>query len=996
MFNEKYRAASAYTLDKETGPLEELPAFGTHNDESLIRGLLGRLTVEEPVLVPQPEPETLTEADKTEPEQINPVAVPEAVPVVEAKTPAPVESKPLFTPAAKASSSKPVRVGSIFQKPLVAEDVEDEDDDAEDESLAKARPTAPVSYPPLVYGNAGDVQLRNPEKYIIPPTIPGLQLGAQKAKSSDETAALIAPLMSAAETAKALGLVVLISLPVLLIGAALRIWEFGQQSAYMDEASYIITGRTLLEQGSIYANALQWTFGSLLYPILAGWFDTQGGLLAARGLSVFFGLVTILATIFLTLGLFKAIPENKEKARADYALFSRPVIAALLAGLLVAVLPTPIALSRFATYDAMAAGLFVAGAAFFVWARREVIVNTRLGLRRNAPVFGLFFLAAVFLFGAFLTKYVVALYFPAFCLLLFFNKAERNKGLLSFILPLSLACAAYFASFSNDLTNLLQFGSQYKDLRSNDVLGIYVFQRPELILMLLVAYWGVRQAFKDGRGIAGVLLLAGTFILLVFQFATRADYDWWKHSIYMIVLLAPLIGWQVSDWYWWDRYNIGNPNWVQRKWAANRAKNDHPERLKQLDKVEHTFAGWPNTERPGSYSLGLVLAGLLVVLGVFWGMGNGIKLVNHWPSVNPALAEIRQASRGASTVLVDDSAMLYYLYNRIPTDNVTTPFFINYKGESGRADAAIGAYRQAIRDQVFSLIILDGGVTPPGKQLNKEAHSILLNNTAYTLVYSQPLDSTNLDEPHTMEIYKLLSLEEQKEAASRPVVPSLPVTTPAPAGKTAAAATPVANPVAATATAVASAKAATTAAVGAKAATTAAVTVAPTVAVATPTPVKTVEPTATPVPVIYPTKSVYNFANGDEGWGAAPPTGPMVPGKAVSSNDTYKMEGHASLRFTPQPAEKIYSVGVLKAAVFSKISVWVYIPADKADTEVRMGVYYLDNKWEWHDDGFQLKVTPGRWTELKLDAPALSAMQQFGVRVVGFSGTIYLNGVVVE
>jgi hypothetical protein len=817
-------------------------------------------------------------------------------------------------------------------------------------------------------------------------------LKAEPVLTTQPTLAQEKPTLSLFEGARLLGLVLLASLPVLAIATVLRLWDLSQsqQSAYMDEASYIVTGRLLLEQGKVYANALQWTFGSFLYPVLAGWLDQQGGLILARSLSLVSNLVTVLAVIFLTLGLFKNVPKSQPQARADFALGSKPVMAALIAGLLVAVLPTAIALSQFATYDALAAGLFACGGAAFVWGRRQIELAEQTGTKRTVLVLSLFGLAALCLFAAFLTKYVVAMYFPALCLLLLSVKQERRYGLWSFIAPLSAACLAYYLLFSTDLSALLHFGGQYQTLRSNDWLHEYVLNRPELLVLALVGYWGLRQAFRDGRISQALLLWGGVVLLVIFQLITRADYDYWKHSIYLIILLAPLAGWLWSDWSWWDEPGAHAPGRVRRWWESLKERHaTDPRRLSGLLNFERHVAGDEATERPGSYSLWFTLATGLVLLGFLWSQSQALSLVKHWPSLTPALPQLEEASQNVNTILTDDSALIYYLYQRIPTDNITTPFFINYKGKSG-----VEAYLQAVRDQQYDLVVLDGGATQEGKNLWDKLHPALQASSAYELTFSTPLDSTNLSEKHSLEIYRLLTPEEQKDPnrAKKPVV----TTTTSPSnGEAKTAATPVGG--AGTTpenkpTAPATTAAPVTTAV-------AATTAVPSTNAAPTTPATaTVKPTATVPPApVYPAKAAYNFSNGDEGWGALPPNGgSLEPGMAVTSSEAYLLDGHPSLKFTPQLANKVYTVGVNRTGEVKKISLYVYVPADKAGGEVRVGMYYFDQKWGWHDDGFQTKVVPGQWTQLTLELPAAQSIQQFGMKLVGFSGAIYLNGVVVE
>lgn len=774
-------------------------------------------------------------------------------------------------------------------------------------------------------------------------------------------------LLNGVERIRAFGPVLAGAVPVLGVALALRLWEFSQLSPYMDESNYIVTGRTLLEQGQVYANALQWTFGSFLYPIMVGWLDAAGGLAAARSLSVIAGLVMVLAVILATVGLFKALPGSRGKARADFALGSKPVMAGLLAGLLVAVMPTAIALSRFATYDATAAAFFAVGGALFVWARREmalVKLTSAKGLSRTTLV--LYALAALALFAAFLTKYVVALYLPALCILvLASSRQERKLGGLGFVAPLTVACALYYLIFSNELNSLLSFASGYKDLRTNDFLSVYVWQRLDIILLALMAYWGLRQAIRDVRPGPAILLWVGALLLLIFQFATRPDFDYWKHSIYLVILLAPMVGWLWSDWSWWDEPGNGTPRMGLLSRLSRRGLGNQP----RYEAFQIGLRGTDQTERAHSYSLLAVIAVVLVALGVFVGHSDAVKLTSHWPNVSASQPQIEASVKGVKHVLVDDSALVYYMYGKVPTDRITTPFYNDYKGLSGTSAA-----KQAVRDQYYDLIILDGGAVAQGKQLNAEIVPVLNANSAYLRTYATALDITNLDEPHTQLIYRLLTAAEQREAASNPLKPA-----------------PLPNDTKPTAVA--------SATPSAQAATTAKPTAVASTAAAEPTPAPTVgpRPTAIPAkPVAFPAKPAYEFEAGDQGWGGVPFQGTLEPGMAVAPSDAYKLDGHYSLRFTPNSDKKITQVGVNRTGKASKIAMYVFIPEDKADHDIQMGMYYFDEKWGWHDDGFQTKVRPGQWTQLTFKLPEGQTLQQIGLKLVGFSGSIYLSGVTID
>ena len=55
-----------------------------------------------------------------------------------------------------------------------------------------------------------------------------------------------------------------------LFALALRLAGADQQSAYMDEGTNVLTGRMLIEQHAVYAEVLNWAYGSYLWPLVAG------------------------------------------------------------------------------------------------------------------------------------------------------------------------------------------------------------------------------------------------------------------------------------------------------------------------------------------------------------------------------------------------------------------------------------------------------------------------------------------------------------------------------------------------------------------------------------------------------------------------------------------------------------------------------------------------------------------------------------------------------
>ncbi|MDQ6671021.1 MAG: hypothetical protein M3069_09760 [Chloroflexota bacterium] len=497
---------------------------------------------------------------------------------------------------------------------------------------------------------------------------------------------------------------------------ALRLAGAEQQSAYMDEGTNVLTGRMLIEQHAIYAEVLNWSYGSFLWPLLAGAADELGGLRLVRGVTAVCGVLMVLATAAAAAQL---APETTGRARRR--------VVALLAGAIMAVAPTAIGVGRFGTYDALAGAGFMLGVMLLVPASKP---RSR----------GRLLLAAALLFVAFLAKYLVAIYFPFICVYvvlgaLLSTRSARSRpgmkgdesggggfprrlplsgvakrapgrdrhmpgvagltsGLLSlapqvrsavhtsvwFVVPLAAACAVYAWVFLGALLTLLTASLGYGDLKSPDPLREYVWTRPELWLLVGAAAVGGRFALGHGRLVA----VGGAAIIMAFQLVAHPDFDFWKHSIYVVYFLAPL---------------------AAMTWLA----------------VPQNTGTWR-----------MVALGAAAVTCA-WTWSSAIQqadqLIEFYPNLNPSLAAIEANIAGSALVLTDDTALRYYLYPGMPADHVVGPFAFAYRSQS-----RLDAYRQAISDRFFDAIVLDGGVTPQGAAIRDQLGQVIRD--AYQPVYS--------------------------------------------------------------------------------------------------------------------------------------------------------------------------------------------------------------------------------------------------------------------
>lgn len=688
------------------------------------------------------------------------------------------------------------------------------------------------------------------------------------------------------------------------------------QSAFMDEASMILTGRLLIEKHTSYFNALNWSYGSYLWPLIAGAADIiGGGLTAVRLVTAAFGALMVLGTALFAYYLAPARLTQPQR-----------LSVALLSGAVMALFPTPIGVGRFSTYDAPAAAGFM------------LSVGLLMGVRRTGRKTWLI-AAAALIFFAFLSKYVVAIYLPPICLYLIFSaRGFRTlvRNLLCFIVPLSAAVAAYFLVFRKEMYVLLDQSKRYTDLRSPTPMREYVTQRPELFVLAAIAL----LAWRKVGWIERLICFGGLAIILLFQAASRPDYDWWKHSIYAIYFLAPLAAIAVVP------LISGTAEAAARRWrhsgAVGRAlpllavavfiplagyavmrAMDRLTVRPDFDQIKRTVslvalalallallvtplmdiiqerrgATWRLSWRAISVA---IILGVLLPVATAKSQTHAEDLVTSFPDLSQALPAIRAETAGARLILADDSVVRYYLYAQTPPDKIVDPFGFSYHDLSD-----MGAYRRAITDRAFDAIVLDGGIGPVGQRIRKELSGVIGEN--YDRVYSTT-------DRHGIPIDIYHARTELAES-NRPI----------PASAT-----------------------------------------------------------------------VYRFDNGVAGWGIHNENGALQPGLGVTTTTEQRWSNLPTLKFIPTSKSPLVTVGYRGHASQVRAQVYV-VSADPNISQVQIGMVGFDTNWAWHDDGFKNDVTIGRWVEIIWNVTNVGAFNELGLQVTpGTVQTLYVGRVEID
>ncbi|HKW89250.1 MAG TPA: glycosyltransferase family 39 protein [Candidatus Acidoferrales bacterium] len=424
---------------------------------------------------------------------------------------------------------------------------------------------------------------------------------------------------------------------IIVIAWILRAHNPHYSSAYMDESIYILYGRMFLSRHfeAPIDQPLHFSFGWYLWPILAAWADRFGGLVGVRELAAALGTLTVCSVYAFARRLF-SIPVGL--ASALVFTFLGPAVLA----------------SRIATRDVGSIFFLALGLWLFVRAWQEAEWPTWL-------------VASLAMFAAILCKYLVAIYFP-FLVTLTFWKGRR--GVLAFSLPLTLLCAGYGIIERDSLIALLQYGHGYNALRApaSAALQIYFTHRIDFWLLVVLTFFAWPRGDKNLRHKVA-LLCAGVALVPVFQFFSRADYDYWKHVNYSCLFLVPIA-------------MVG---------------------------LLRVIRG----ATPASYPLtGAVLASVLAV-GLGWtGSTWRIDRFLFWPNAEPAVAYFEARLASNDRVLVDDTVFRYYFSPPLRQWQIVDPFYSRYGDYTGAS-----AYAAAVRDGSFDYIVLDGGIGDDAKRL---------------------------------------------------------------------------------------------------------------------------------------------------------------------------------------------------------------------------------------------------------------------------------------
>jgi hypothetical protein len=478
---------------------------------------------------------------------------------------------------------------------------------------------------------------------------------------------------------KLLGRAALLFLLLVQAGLSLRL----RGTAFQDEALYIASGHYELDN-LLHGTKLPVDFAGYfsghpkLYPVLAAAVDSWFGLTGVRLMSLAFMLAATALLYAVTRRLF-----NLRAALGAASLFS--------------VLQSTTVLGNFATYDA--AAVFLLALAMYAVVRTDRM--------RSAAVL----LAAPPAALAFAVKYASGLYVPTLVLLAVIT-AHRHRGVRAVVRGVVLGVgiagllgAGYVLSgplggISSTTTNrahgsdstlmLLEHSAEWGGLVFLAALGGSVAYTMRGRMGEMPWIEGA-TAGRWRRAALGALLTGTALLAPAYQIHLQTQVSLFKHVGFGLLFAAPMAG-------------LGMARLVGPHFR-------HPQ-------------------------LGIMLYVLTLVFGMVQAQQS-----YSFPDSSQMTAYLRKVVDHKGRYLAEEQEVpAYYLRDVTGWNQWQNTYFMDYRDRSGKQYSGPAAYRQAVRDGRFDVIVMHGNVTPETYRAVQEG---LKGNTHYRLAAVFPYTTSS-------------------------------------------------------------------------------------------------------------------------------------------------------------------------------------------------------------------------------------------------------------
>ena len=315
---------------------------------------------------------------------------------------------------------------------------------------------------------------------------------------------------------------------VLLASFIVRVIDLNYNSAFNDEAIYIVVGRMGLFTSDWWSyGANRWMAGlPYIYPTLSALAYQTGGVMGSRFLNVIFGTFIV---------------EEIYRLTRLIAIFDRKTnqIAAIIAAFIAGFSGIGIFVSKLATYDLLSFLLLIVGINSFM--KAKYFSNGKY-----------YFLAFICLFLAFLTKIVVAFFFPVLFLMALVilkkrNKRHHNLAIKYFFIPFALGISAYsFIYFGNLMTYIVTHKGLELTYYYSDILK-FIWEITGIVIIFTLPSVFVFLYLRKIKEVICLITFAGVIPLSHLILKRYATLD--KHLYLTVIFLSVIIGYALAITY---------------------------------------------------------------------------------------------------------------------------------------------------------------------------------------------------------------------------------------------------------------------------------------------------------------------------------------------------------------------------------------------------------------------------------------------------------------
>jgi 4-amino-4-deoxy-L-arabinose transferase-like glycosyltransferase len=321
-------------------------------------------------------------------------------------------------------------------------------------------------------------------------------------------------------------------------------------------------------------------------------------------------------------------------------------------------------LGQLGTYDTLSIAFLSLGTYTAVSSRYQK------GLKRHL----LTILSAIFVACAVLSKYIAVLFIPAAILLILYK--NKRLHILRTLVWVSVAYLIVGTYVYLNLESVYSFfsGTNFSEISSRGAIIKEIVTY--LYLLIITTPFAIVYAFKklnhEKKTLIAILFIAGLMPIL-YHLGSSNIRSSWKHFVFTNYFWVPPSAWLITKLF----KNLKNQH----------LKNNRLNNLAQL-------------------SASVVF--ILVLLSIWINLGNHWRFQRSWPSANKSIEYLRTNRKPDDKIFAEASAVYkYHLFTGFEDPSSwSSTWWLSYNDQQG-----IDAMKQAIRDQYFDYIILNGYFT---------------------------------------------------------------------------------------------------------------------------------------------------------------------------------------------------------------------------------------------------------------------------------------------